>query len=101
MLNDRQKLSEDGIIIVGLVVDSDSNIITAPEIVSRGFVYVKDSEDMMIEAKNVVNKTIERIEKKHITDWSKMKNEIRTDLFDYVWRKTARKPMILPMIMEV
>lgn len=101
VLNDRQKLSEDGIIIVGLVVDSDSNIITVPEIVSRGFVYVKDSEDMMIEAKNVVNKTIERIEKKHITDWSKMKNEIRTDLFDYVWRKTARKPMILPMIMEV
>lgn len=101
VLKDRQKLSEDGIIIVGLVLDSYNHFVTSPEIISRGFVYVKDSEDLMIEAKNIVDKTINRIEKKHIKDWSKMKSEIRLDLLDFVWKKTARKPMILPMIMEI
>lgn len=102
VLRDRQKLSEDGIIIVALSLESGSGrVLSGPDIVSRGFVYVRDSEDLMDEARKVLRTTLDRIEKNHVREWPKIKNELKSDLSDFVWKKTQRRPMILPIIMEV
>ncbi len=101
VLRDRQKLSEDGIIIVVMTLDTEGRVLTGPDLVSRGFVYVRDSGDLMEAARAVLRDTMERMEEKHITDWPKIKNEIKSDLSDFVWKETQRKPMILPIIMEV
>mgnify|MGYP003509539842 FL=1 len=102
VLRDRQKLSEDGIIIVALTLESGSGrVLSGPDIVSRGFVYVRDSEDLMDEARKVLRTTLDRIEKNHVREWPKIKNELKSDLSDFVWKKTQRRPMILPIIMEV
>lgn len=102
VLRDRQKLSEDGIIIVVMTLESGSGrVLSGPDIVSRGFVYVKDSEDLMDEARKVLRTTLDRIEKNHVREWPKIKNELKSDLSDFVWKETQRRPMILPIIMEV
>jgi len=101
VLRDRQKLSEDGIIIVVMTLDSEGRVLTGPDLVSRGFVYVRDSGDLMEAARAVLRDTMDRMEEKHVTDWPKIKNEIKSDLSDFVWKETQRKPMILPIIMEV
>ena len=102
VLRDRQKLAEDGIIIVVLTLDSASGTVLAgPDIVSRGFVYVRDSEDLMESARAVLNDTVEALEEKSITDWNKIKSDIRDNLSDFVWHETGRRPMIIPIIMEV
>lgn len=102
VLRDRQKLSEDGIIIVVLTLESESGrVLAGPDIVSRGFVYVRDSEDLMDEARNVLRTTLDKIEKNHVREWPKIKNELKSDLSDFVWKETQRRPMILPIIMEV
>ncbi len=102
VLRDRQKLAEDGIIIVVLTLDSASGTVLAgPDIVSRGFVYVRDSEDLMDSARTVLADTMEVLEEKNITDWNKIKSEIRDNLSDFVWHETQRRPMIIPIIMEV
>ncbi|MBU9738347.1 ribonuclease J [Diplocloster agilis] len=102
VLRDRQHLAEDGIMIVVLALEKYNNqVVSGPDIVSRGFVYVRESEDLMEEARHVVNDALDACMEKRITDWSKMKTMIRDSLSDYLWKKTKRSPMILPIIMEV
>ena len=76
-------------------------MLAGPDIVSRGFVYVRGSESLMDEAKQVLDDTMGQITEKNITDWSKIKTEIKDSLGEFVWKETKRKPMIIPIIMEV
>ena len=102
VLRDRQHLAEEGIIIVVLTLENGSGMVLAgPDIVSRGFVYVRGSEALMDEARQVLNATMDHCMEKHITDWGKIKTEIKDDLGDFVWKETKRRPMIIPIIMEV
>ncbi len=102
VLRDRQHLSQDGIVIVVLTLERFSNqVLSGPDIVSRGFVYVRESEDLLEEARHVVEEALEYCETKHISDWGKIKTVIRDELNDFIWKKTKRSPMILPIIMEV
>ncbi len=102
VLRDRKHLAEDGIIVVVATVDSYSGeIISGPDIVSRGFVYVKESEDLMNEIKDVVYNCIDEVSRKGYTDWVAMKTRVRDDLSRYLYEKTKRSPMILPIIMEI
>lgn len=102
VLRDRQRLAEDGIIIVVMTLESGSGqVLAGPDIVSRGFVYVRNSESLMDEAQAVLNATMERCMEKGITDWGKIKNVVKDDLGDFVWKETKRRPMIMPIIMEV
>ncbi len=102
VLRDRQHLSENGLIIIVLTLEKGSNqVLAGPDIVSRGFVYVRESENLMEEARVVVNEALEKCMSRKITDWGKIKNEIRDSLGDYIWKQTKRNPTILPIIMEV
>ena len=102
VLRDRQRLAEEGIIIVVLTLESGSGrVVAGPDLVSRGFVYVRGSESLMDEARAVMDQTVERCMDKNITDWSKIKTEIKDSLGDFVWKETKRRPMIMPIIMEV
>ena len=102
VLRDRQLLSENGLIIVVVSLEKYSNqIMAGPDIVSRGFVYVRESENLMDEAREVVIKALDKCMSKNNTDWGKMKVEIKDSLGDFIWKKTKRNPMILPIIMEV
>ena len=102
VLRDRQHLAEEGIIIVVLTMESGSGqILAGPDIVSRGFVYVRGSESLMDEAKQVLDETMMDITDRNITDWSKIKTEIKDSLGEFVWKETKRRPMIIPIIMEV
>ncbi|MCH5252430.1 MAG: ribonuclease J [Lachnospiraceae bacterium] len=102
VLRDRQHLSENGLLVVVLTLEKGSNmILSGPDIVSRGFVYVRESENLMDECREVVNIALDRLYDRGITDWGRMKTEIKDSLNDYLWKKTKRNPMILPIIMEV
>lgn len=102
VLRDRQHLSENGLIIVVITLEKFSNqVLSGPDIVSRGFVYVRESENLMEEARIVVNDALDRCLSRNMTDWGKIKNEIKDSLSDYLWKKMKRNPMILPIIMEV
>jgi ribonuclease J len=102
VLRDRQLLSENGLIIVVISLERGSNqILSGPDIVSRGFVYVRESENLMDEAREVVEKALDKCLAKSITDWNKIKLEIRDSLNEFIWKRTKRNPMILPIIMEV
>ena len=102
VLRDRQHLAEDGIIIVVLGLDGASDeLVSGPDIISRGFVYVRESDELMEEARIVVNEAVEGCLDRGITDWGKLKSSIKDSLSDYVWKKTKRRPMILPIIMEI
>jgi len=102
VLRDRQHLAEDGIMIVVLALDEYSNtLISGPDIVSRGFVYVKESDELMEEARELMTGVIENCLDRGISDWGKIKNSIKDTLGDFVWKKTKRRPMILPIILEV
>ena len=102
VLRDRQHLAEDGIIIVVLGLEAATDqLICGPDIVSRGFVYVRESDELMEEARYVVNEAVEGCLDRGISDWGKLKGAIKDSLSDYVWKKTKRRPMILPIIMEV
>lgn len=102
VLRDRQHLSENGLLVVVLTLEKGSNmILSGPDIVSRGFVYVRESENLMDECREVVNIALDRLYDRGITDWGRMKTEIKDSLNDYLWKKMKRNPMILPIIMEV
>ena len=102
VLRDRQHLAEDGILIVVLGLDRASDeLVCGPDIVSRGFVYVRESDELMDEARIVVNDAVEGCLDRGIADWGKLKSSIKDALGDYVWKKTKRRPMILPIIMEI
>lgn len=102
VLRDRQHLSENGLIIIVLTLEKYTNqLLAGPDIVSRGFVYVRESEYLMDEAKSIVYAALERCLDNQVSDWSKIKTEIKDSLSDYLWKKMKRNPMILPVIMEV
>ena len=102
VLRDRQRLAEDGIIIVVMTLENGTGqVLAGPDIVSRGFVYVRNSESLMDEAKTVLDKTMDYCMDHNITDWGKIKNEVKDALGDFVWKETKRRPMIMPIIMEV
>lgn len=102
VLRDRRLLSQDGILVVVVTLaKGSSKILSGPDIVSRGFVYVRESEELLDEANRVVTNTINRLLDGNITEWSVIKNDVRDDLGKFLFDKTRRKPMILPIIMEV
>lgn len=102
VLRDRKHLSQDGLIVVVVTISrEDGSVVVGPDIVSRGFVYVRESEDLMEEAKRVVKKVLMECEKNHITDWATLKSSIRDALRNFLCEKIKRNPMILPIIMEV
>ncbi|MGN8630108.1 ribonuclease J [Blautia sp. HCP3S3_G3] len=101
VLRDRQHLAEDGIMIVVMTLERHSNVVLAgPDIVSRGFVYVRESEDLMDEAREVVEEALDACLSKNITDWGRIKTMVKDALSDFLWKRTKRSPMILPIIME-
>ena len=102
VLRDRQHLAEDGILIVVLTLGKYTNqVLAGPDIVSRGFVYVRESEDLMDEARMVVQNALDNCMDRKVTDWGKIKNAVRDSLSEFLWKRTKRSPMILPIIMEV
>ena len=102
VLRDRHILAEEGIIIVVLTLDGGSGqVLAGPDIVSRGFVYVRDAGDLMDDAQTVLNNTMDHLMDKGVTDWGKIKQEIKDALGGFVWKETKRRPMIIPIIMEV
>lgn len=102
VLRDRKHLSQDGLIVVVVTMEKESGMcIAGPDIISRGFVYVRESEDLIEEARDVVREALDKCEEKRITEWSYMKSLIKDTLREFLWQKTKRSPMILPIIMEV
>lgn len=102
VLRDRQHLSENGLLVVVLTMERGSGqVLAGPDIVSRGFVYVREAENLMDECLEIVNIALERLFDRGITDWGKIKSEIKDSLNDFLWKKTKRNPVILPIIMEV
>ena len=102
VLRDRKHLSQDGILTVVVTLSKESKTIVAgPDVISRGFVYVRESEGLMDEAKDIVRNILLDCEEKKITDWATLKSNVRDELRAYLYEKTKRKPMILPIIMEI
>ena len=102
VLRDRQHLSQDGLIVIVLTMDSASGeVISGPDVISRGFVYVRESENLMDDVKSVVKHEIRKMENQGIRDWGTIKTNLRENLRDYIFMKTKRDPMIIPIIMEV
>lgn len=101
VLRDRQHLSQDGLIVIVLTMDSNGEVIAGPDVISRGFVYVRESENLMDDVKKVIREEIVKCEEKHIKEWSVIKSNLKDTLRDYIYQKTKRNPMILPIIMEV
>lgn len=101
VLRDRQNLAENGIIIVVLTLEKyTGQLVAGPDIVTRGFVYVREAEELLDEAKAVIWDSVQACMDKNVTDWSKIKNTIKDDLSEYLWKKMKRNPVILPIIME-
>ena len=102
VLRDRQHLSQDGLIVVVLTLDGASGeVVAGPDVITRGFIYVKDSENVMEDIKNEVRQEVRECEYRGITDWTTIKNIVRDNLKDYIFDKTKRNPMIIPIIMEI
>ncbi|HBC96070.1 MAG TPA: ribonuclease J [Clostridium sp.] len=102
VLRDRRHLSQDGILTVVITIEKGTGkVIAGPDIISRGFVYVRESEDLMEEAKQLVRGALKECQEKHITEWSSIKSNVKEVLRSFLYEKTKRKPMILPIIMEI
>jgi len=102
VLRDRQHLSQDGLIVVVLTMDSSTGeVVAGPDVISRGFVYVRESENIMDDIKSVVRNEIRKCESRGVRDWATIKSTVRENLRDYIFMKTKRNPMIIPIIMEV
>ncbi|WP_425516125.1 ribonuclease J [Ligaoa zhengdingensis] len=102
VLRDRKHLAEDGLIIVVTAIDSQSGqIVAGPDIVSRGFVYVREAEDMMAQTRRIAKKAVENCMASNVHEWGNIKNRIKDDVGDYLWQMTKRTPMILPIIQEI
>jgi ribonuclease J len=102
VLRDRKHLSQDGIMTVVVTIERDTKkVIAGPDIISRGFVYVRESENLMGEAREVVKKSLDKCLNNQVSEWSAIKSSIKEDLREYLYEKTKRKPMILPIIMEI
>ena len=102
VLRDRKHLAQDGMVVVCVNLSGqDGSVISGPDIITRGFIYVKESEDMMEELRGVALEAIDRCNRKHIRDWTTIKSAIKNDLSGYLYKTTKRNPMILPVIMEI
>ena len=102
VLRDRQHLSQDGLIVIVMTMDSSTGeIVSGPDVVSRGFVYVRESENLMEDVKRVIREEVRKCEERKIRDWSTIKSTLKDNLRDYIFQKTKRNPMILPIIMEI
>ena len=102
VLRDRQHLAEDGILIVVLALDGVGNqLVSGPDIVSRGFVYVRESDELLDEARRLIEEGVLNCLDRGVGDWGKIKSVIKDSLGEFVWKKTKRRPMILPIIMDV
>ncbi len=102
VFRDRQNLAQNGIIVVVLTLEKYSgHLLAGPDLVSRGFVYVRESEDLMEEARVQVQDAVDDCLVRHVNDWGKIKNIIKDSLSDFLWKKIKRDPVILPIIMEV
>ena len=102
VLRDRKLLAEDGLIVIVATIDSASGqLVAGPDIVSRGFVYVRESEDMMETAKAIAREVFIKNEENYKRDWQALKNEIKEELSKFFYSKTKRSPMILPVIMDI
>ncbi|MEA4901520.1 ribonuclease J [Desulfitobacterium sp.] len=102
VLRDRKQLSQDGILIVVMTISRSTRAIVAgPDIVTRGFVYVRESESMLVDAKEKVRQTMDRLKESHVTEWAVLKGQVRDTLSKHFYEKTRRRPMILPIIQEV
>ena len=102
VLRDRQHLSQDGLIIIVMTMHSSTGeIVSGPDVISRGFVYVRESENLMDDVKRQIKEEVRRFEDKNITDWSTIKSTLKENLREYIFQKTKRNPMILPIIMEI
>ena len=102
VLRDRKHLAEDGMIVVCVNLSAeDGTVLTGPDIIPRGFIYVKESEELMTSLQDVAMEAIERCQRKHVRDWSAIKSAIKNDLSGYLYKTTKRNPMILPVISEI
>ena len=102
VLRDRKHLAEDGLVVVVAAVDTSYRMIASgPDVVSRGFVYVKESDELMGEVREIAAAAIERAFSKRIDDWAQIKAMIKDDLAKFIFKKTKRRPMILPIIQEI
>lgn len=101
VIRDRQRLAEDGIIVVVMTLDTYSGeLLAGPDLVSRGFVYVRESEGLLEEATQTTREAVDRCLEHNVSDWSRIKTEVKDSLSEFVWKRTKRRPMILPIIME-
>ena len=102
VLRDRKHLSQDGLIVVVVTISKETGqVVAGPDIISRGFVYVRESEDLMEEARGVIKDALAKCEEKQITEWGTIKSEVRESLREFIYERTKRNPMILPIIMEI
>jgi ribonuclease J len=102
VLRDRKHLAQDGMIVVCVNISAeDGEIITGPDIITRGFIYVKESEELMEELREVALEAMDRCRRKRVRDWSSIKSAIKNDISGYLYKTTKRNPMILPVIMEI
>ena len=102
VLRDRQHLAQDGLIVIVLTMDSSTGeVVAGPDVISRGFVYVRESENLMDDVKSVVRHEISKCEERGVRDWATIKSTVKENLRDYIFIKTKRNPMIIPIIMEV
>ena len=102
VLRDRKHLSQDGLIVVVVTISKENGqVVAGPDIISRGFVYVRESEDLMDDAKNVIKEALAKCEEKQITEWGTIKSQVKDSLREFIYEKTKRNPMILPIIMEI
>ena len=102
VLRDRKHLAEDGMIVVCVNLSAeDGSVLTGPDIITRGFIYVKESEDLMLDLQEVALEAIDRCQRKRVRDWSSIKSAIKNDLSGYLYKTTKRNPMILPVITEI
>ena len=102
VIRDRQQLAQDGVVIVVIALEKGSNqVLAGPDIVSRGFVYVRDSEALLTEARERIESVLDRCEAGNVTEWNAIKTQIRDTLGKYFYDRTKRRPMILPIIQEV
>ncbi|MEG0785072.1 MAG: ribonuclease J, partial [Christensenella sp.] len=102
VLRDRKQLSSDGLFIIVVTTSSETGeLLSAPDIVSRGFIYMKESEDLLDHSRELVMDIVERCHKNGLSDWSTLKNSIKKEISNYLYDMTQRSPMILPIIIEV
>ena len=102
VLRDRQHLAEDGIVVIVLTMEKGTvQILAGPDIISRGFVYVRESDALLEDSTEVLEEALDNLSEKRIYDWGRIKSNLKDVLSDYLWKKTKRRPMILPIIMEV